>query len=189
MHAVAIRHSQGGQAGLSHAVERVPGSGSQQLTMSGAQSRDTPCDGSAFSFAINGDLEGVVSLSAWIRGAATQFGFAPSLIFSLQLCAEELVTNAIQHGRPDARDDFAIRVRICPAPPRLIVEDNGTPFDPTQVIAPPRPTNLEQAAPGGHGLTLVRHFCDVLAYSREDNWNRTELTFAVNEPIALTRPD
>jgi serine/threonine-protein kinase RsbW len=189
MHAVTIRHSQGGQAGLSHAVERVPGSGSQRLTMSEVQSHDTPCYGSAFSVAINGDLAGVVSLSAWILGAATQLGFAPSLIFSLQLCAEELVTNAIQHGRPDARDDFAIRVRICPTPPRLIVEDNGTPFDPTQVIAPPRPMNLEQAAPGGHGLTLVRHFCDVLAYSRKDNWNRAELTFNGDEPITAPQPE
>jgi serine/threonine-protein kinase RsbW len=157
--------------------------------MSGAQSRDTPCDGSALSFAIKGDLSGAASLSAWIRGAATQLGFAPSLIYALQLCAEELVTNAILHGRPDARDDFPIRVRICPAPPRMIVEDNGTPFDPTQVIAPPRSTNLEQAAPGGHGLILVRYFCDALTYSREDNWNRTELTFNGNEPITATRPE
>jgi serine/threonine-protein kinase RsbW len=170
-------------------LSACPGSGSRRLTMPGVQSRDTPCDGSGLGFAMNSDLAGAASLSAWLRGAATQLGFSPSLIFALQLCAEELVTNAIRHGCPDGQADFAIRVRICPTPPRMIIEDNGTPFDPTQFIAPPRPTNLEQAAPGGHGLTLVRHFCDALNYSREDNWNRTELTFAGNEPNTATRPE
>jgi serine/threonine-protein kinase RsbW len=135
----------------------------------------TPRDEAAFSFDMNGDPAGIARLSAWIDSVTAQPGFAPSLVYAVRLCAEELVSNAILHGR--LNNHFRIRISIHPAP-RMIVEDNGTPFDPTKVVAAPLASRLELAVPGGQGLTLVRHFSNAFAYTREDGWNRTEITFA-----------
>jgi serine/threonine-protein kinase RsbW len=52
------------------------------------------------------------------------------------------------------------------------LEDDGAAFDPTQVAEPPPVTDLDDLAPGGLGLPLVRRMSQHLAYDRTDGRNR-----------------
>src|SRR5262249_9317657 len=87
--------------------------------------------------------------------------------FAARLVCEELVLNALEHGK--AR---SVSLQIDPEqdPRRLLFEDDGIPFDPTVPASPPD-------APGtrGRGLVLVQRFAAAPAYRREGGANRLEV--------------
>jgi anti-sigma regulatory factor (Ser/Thr protein kinase) len=51
------------------------------------------------------------------------------------------------------------------------IEDNGSPFDPTQVAPPPIPASLDEAKVGDIGIHLMRSFASGIHYERRDGTN------------------
>ena len=60
----------------------------------------------------------------------------------------------------------------------LCLEDNGAPFDPVRFVPPPQARSLEEARPGGSGITLMRQFSDGMGYACKDGLNLLSLSFA-----------
>ena len=57
------------------------------------------------------------------------------------------------------------------------IEDNGQPFDPTQVAPHPLPSTLKDAKIGDLGIHLVRSFASRMDYERRHGRNRLTLRF------------
>ncbi len=114
-----------------------------------------------------------------LSAAVERFGDANALpqptVFIINLALDELITNAIMHGTFDAPDPkIDIHLEIEQNIVTLIMEDNGSPFDPTGMDADDVDTtsSLEDRAVGGLGLHLVRTFAHDLNYEFVDGRNR-----------------
>jgi anti-sigma regulatory factor (Ser/Thr protein kinase) len=104
-----------------------------------------------------------------------------------QLAVEELGTNIIKYGYDDL-GEHTIRLnanceeRIF----RICLEDDGHPFDPCQTPEPDPNLDLDQRAPGGWGLSLVRRLLAGMEYERRGD--RNFLCVIVPRTAALPEP-
>ncbi len=109
--------------------------------------------------------------------AVEDFGGAndlpPGAVFKLNLCFDELITNAICYGF-DALEQAALSVALAIRDGAVVAEirDNGRPFDPF-TEAPEADTTLrvEERPVGGLGVLLVRESMDDFSYERRDGFN------------------
>ena len=109
----------------------------------------------------------------WLAGQQVSF----EAMYLVSLAIEELVTNCIKYGYTDRKDhtiDFVLSVDEGAL--RMIVIDDGNPFDP---LAAPRPDLTlppERRPIGGLGLHLLRELADEMHYERRDGTNRLSVT-------------
>lgn len=84
-----------------------------------------------------------------------------SACFSLRLCLEEALVNAIVHGN-DSRAERTVRLEIaCDGDRcRVSVADEGSGFDPQEVEM----ADCNQL--GGRGVCLIKHFMDEVKFNR-----------------------
>ncbi|MEM9762198.1 MAG: ATP-binding protein [Pseudomonadota bacterium] len=76
-----------------------------------------------------------------------------------RLVAEELLVNALTHGR--RQGPTAAAALLLTADDALQIRHAGPPFDPTAPVSPPA-----EGALGGHGLRLVKAYAVTLDYVR-----------------------
>lgn len=93
--------------------------------------------------------------------SANKFCQTESASFSLRLCLEEALVNAIVHGN-NRRTDRKVRIEIATEGDRcrVCVADEGNGFDPQSVEMP----DCNQL--GGRGVCLIKHFMDEVKYNR-----------------------
>jgi serine/threonine-protein kinase RsbW len=116
--------------------------------------------------------------TAWLRSLDT--GLSSSRLADAELCLDELVTNVVRYAFDEsdgAAHALTVAVRRAGPDVEITVEDDGRPFDPTAAPLPPLPHTLEEAAPGGRGLLLVRSIAPRLRYELRDGVNRVTLAF------------
>ena len=109
--------------------------------------------------------------------AVEDFGGAndlpPGTVFKLNLCFDELITNAISYGF-DELDQATLSVELAVGDGAVVavIRDNGRPFDPF-TEAPEADTSLrvEDRPIGGLGVLLVRESMDDFSYERLDGFN------------------
>jgi serine/threonine-protein kinase RsbW len=101
-----------------------------------------------------------------------EHGLAPALRAKLSIVVEEAVTNLYDHGSIAA--DFAgwVTLDMPGGPVRIVLADNGAPFDPREAEELDLP-NVERG--GGVGLAMIRAWADILAYRQQDGFNLLEL--------------
>jgi anti-sigma regulatory factor (Ser/Thr protein kinase) len=113
---------------------------------------------------------------AWAAKVAERLGLPGSMLFAIQLCLEEAVSNIVRHGaQPGSAVHLAIR-RAADAV-LLTVQDRGPAFDPRQIAAPVAPTSIDEAEVGGLGIQLMRQFAQAMDYQRVGDANRLSLRF------------
>ena len=115
-------------------------------------------------------------LAVWVE-RWTQEGVSPNVSFALQLCLEEAVANVIMYGATDGEFKIAIELERLGGTLVARIEDNGQPFDPTQVAPHPLPSTLKDAKIGDLGIHLVRSFASQMDYERRHGRNRLTLRF------------
>jgi anti-sigma regulatory factor (Ser/Thr protein kinase) len=127
-------------------------------------------------------LDSLADIAAFVLAAADAAGLGRQARYRLRLAVDELATNAITHGCPEAPASGA--------PPRtidlcadasdealtVVMEDGGVPFDPRQQ---PAPSGLDLPAEerdlGGLGIFLALEGVDQFRYERVGDRNRNVL--------------
>jgi serine/threonine-protein kinase RsbW len=90
--------------------------------------------------------------------------------YLIELAAVEACTNVIRYAYPaSSPGNLGVCLkRECNAVEILIL-DQGSPFDPTQVCAP---ADLEESREGGYGIYLMRRIMPAVTYQRRGSrWN------------------
>lgn len=93
----------------------------------------------------------------------------PELEFSLRLVVEELVSNIVNYSTSDritvdiTREETLLRLVLC---------DQGIPFNPLEKEAPDVTLSAEEREIGGLGIFLVREMMDRVAYAYVDGMNK-----------------
>lgn len=93
--------------------------------------------------------------------------------YSTVLAIEEMVTNIIKYGYDDcATHAIRLQVSMDLAFVKLVFEDDGHPFNPTQRPVPDIEHIMNSRKAGGLGIELVRRMSEKMAYERAGNRNR-----------------
>lgn len=118
----------------------------------------------------------------WIARCCHELGIPQAASLRLQLVAEELFLNAVEHGYrggPGARIGLGLRREGGEL--RLLFEDAAPPFDPC--AAPSRAIfaeAVETRPPGGFGCLLVNGLARETCYERSAGRNLTVVTLALD---------
>lgn len=118
------------------------------------------------------DRELLPSLFAAIRDALARAGIARELAHDVLLVSEEVVCNAIDHGRPPGSEhEVSVQIHIGARDITLCFRDDGDPFDPLEHPPPDLDADIEDRDIGGLGVHLIRTLADEITYAREAHHN------------------
>jgi anti-sigma regulatory factor (Ser/Thr protein kinase) len=127
---------------------------------------------SNFQRTLSRNVDEYIARAAEVEDFATQSGLSRAVVFKVRLVLEELVLNLIDHGTGSPTGRIDLRIDIEPARVVLTLEDDGDPFDPRSVPPFDKTRPLEERAPRGMGIQLVRSVTEEMAYDRVGTRNR-----------------
>jgi serine/threonine-protein kinase RsbW len=132
----------------------------------------------------------IAAAARWIESIVGDLDLPGRLVFDMQVCLEELMSNIVRHGavrssstaylpQTDPANPLLISITVDALADRIImtVEDNGRPFDVARAAAKRVDRPLEQVQPGGLGIQLIRSFASNLEYRRTEQGNCVVVEF------------
>jgi len=141
---------------------------------------------------IPGDLSQLAPVASAVDGLLAENAVAPDVAFQVNLCIDELVTNAVRHGvAAGGGRPLKIGVRVTVGRRRGVevqVSDDGAAFDPLTAPPPDLDAGVEDRQVGGLGVHLVRTFMDEVLYARHGDRNVVTLRKRA-DGTAATAPD
>jgi sigma-B regulation protein RsbU (phosphoserine phosphatase) len=121
---------------------------------------------------LKNDVRQVKQLNEFIKSVAEQLGMDASLAKKLRLAVEEAVVNVIDYAYPPGTEgDITVRAMANSQRLKLIISDEGTPFDPTEKALADTTLSAEERPVGGLGILLVRKLMDSINYEYIDGKN------------------
>lgn len=138
-----------------------------------------------------GDMAGLVEACGWIEDYSASADLGPDISNSLQVCFEELASNIVRHGsegqwvNPTTGADtvptpltFSVGLTLGADTLRLMIEDNGAPFDVVSADSHGVTQPLSDMAVGGLGIHLVKSLSSALNYQRTSFGNKVTVEFS-----------
>ena len=128
-------------------------------------------------------LDEIERIRAAVNILSQAEGWAPELLFQIELVLEEVGTNIIKYGK-DGERETKIDITLTSDSKSLTMEiiDNGRPFDPfADAPAPDLDSPVSERPIGGLGVYLVRKLMDEASYRREAGMNK--LTLVKHKPL------
>ncbi len=111
-------------------------------------------------------------MSQWLVASAAAAGISRELAFPLDHSANEAVLNIISHAYDDSRThEISLEFDKTANGARLVIRDDGKPFN---ILEAPKwvpYTSLEDARVGGLGIHLIRSLMSRCDYRREGDVN------------------
>ena len=124
----------------------------------------------------------VKRLNDFIKTVATQAGFEPSTVAGIKLAVEEAVVNVIQYAYPkNTEGEVTVEAFSNGQRMKIVLSDNGTPFDPTEALRADTTLDVEDRPVGGLGILLVRELMDTINYERTEGRNVLTLRKNINK--------
>ncbi|MGD9042802.1 MAG: ATP-binding protein [Desulfobacterales bacterium] len=119
------------------------------------------------SFKLKSNLSELDALCQKLEEFGQSMGLSKKCIFEANLALDELFTNIISYGFDD-KNEHTIRITISLQNDELVfsVEDDGIPFNPTEVETPDLECTIEECRIGGLGIHLAKNLMDEVCYQR-----------------------
>lgn len=110
--------------------------------------------------------DALIAAMALVDRFAVSQGLETPATQRLAIVVEEVLSNLLGHAAQDR--DIGFTLTLEPGP-RIVLDDDGDPFDPRSATLPDRPNPVRG---GGVGLALVDAWCEVLSYHSAPGRNR-----------------
>lgn len=125
-----------------------------------------------FRMSVGAHAGGVGEVNAAFAGFADAHAMPAAVRRNVSIAIDELLANALSHGRT-GRDPCSVTVEVELDPERVkvILTDDGAPFDPFGRDAPDTTLSVEERPIGGLGLHLVGQLMDQVSYQRREGHN------------------
>ncbi len=125
-----------------------------------------------FQMSVGAHPGGVGELNAAFAAFAEAHSLPTAVRRSLNIALDELLANALSHGRMGS-DPASVQVEVDLDRERVkvVITDDGTPFDPFGREAPDTTLPVEERAIGGLGIHLVEQLMDEVSYERREDRN------------------
>lgn len=119
------------------------------------------------TFKLKNRLSELDTLCQNLERFGESIGLSPKFIFETNLALDELFTNIISYGYSDEKV-HTITVEISLRNNELLfrIEDDGLPFNPTEVEEPDLGCSIEECKIGGLGIHLAKNLMDEVCYQR-----------------------
>ena len=119
------------------------------------------------SFKLKNRLSELDTLCQKLEGFGESIRLSSKFIFETNLALDELFTNIISYGYSDKKV-HQINVTISHQDNELLfsIEDDGIPFNPTEVEEPDLGCTIEECKIGGLGIHLAKNLMDEVCYQR-----------------------
>lgn len=135
-------------------------------------------------YLLNGDLEAIVDLAERIEVFGEIHRLPPDVIFKVNLCLDELLTNIIQYGFPGCQPrPILITLRLEQQMLMVEIQDDAAPFNPLENPEPDTTRSILDRPIGGLGIHLVRRMMDGLVYSRENGKNILTMQKSIKKDV------
>src|SRR5258706_3189076 len=106
-------------------------------------------------------FESLDAIREFVVDAAHQAGLDEKEVYNVQLAADEAASNIIEHAYEGVSDgQIEISTDIEDASLRIVMREQGKPFDPEEIAAPDVSAKLEDRLVGGLGLFFMRKLMD-----------------------------
>lgn len=101
----------------------------------------------------------------FVAELARQAGFSEKEIYSIQLAADEASANIIEHAYGgEGNGEIAVECQWSGRQFKIVIRDQGKPFDPSGVPQPNLTDDLSRRKIGGLGMYLMRRLMDEVDY-------------------------
>ncbi len=119
------------------------------------------------SFKLKSNLSELDALCQKLEKFGQTMGLSKKCIFEANLALDELFTNIISYGFDD-KNEHTIKITISLQNDELVfnIEDDGIPFNPTEVETPDLECTIEECRIGGLGIHLAKNLMDEVCYQR-----------------------
>jgi len=126
------------------------------------------------SLLVSGSEDGIRAARVGLDTFAAENGLARDFVWPFQVALDELLSNLVRHGGLAAAAPARVEVylRLAGGSLEMVVEDDAPAFNPLLAPTPDTTSRLEERAPGGLGIALVRQLMDVMEYTRTGGHNR-----------------
>lgn len=132
---------------------------------------------------LKNDLRELTTLQEALTAFGERHDLGQELLLEVNVVLEEILTNIISNAYEDSQQhEIHIRIRLDQGELTAEVEDDGRPFDPTNIPPPDFQQPLEERRVGGWGFHLVRAMTDGLEYRREAGRNILSFNKRANAP-------
>lgn len=127
------------------------------------------------------DIQALEDVFAFVDDCTDPVSLKSNTSFAIKFAVEEIFTNMVKYN-PRGTGDIAISLIHNPGSLVVrLVDDQATPFDPTQATPRDLLLPLEQRIPGGLGIQLVKEMVDRIEYDHLDNKSKITLTFRLDK--------
>jgi anti-sigma regulatory factor (Ser/Thr protein kinase) len=124
------------------------------------------------TFTIKNTFPELELLCAEINDIAKDSRFSEQLIFSLNVCLEEMLTNIIKYGYDDKDlHDIEVRLEIANKIITLTIIDDGHAFNPLEADTPDMKSDVQHRQLGGIGIFLTCKMANKVTYERKEDKN------------------
>jgi len=124
------------------------------------------------SVSLKNDLREIERLATEIDFFCREFSLSSKMTHDTHLVLEEVVTNSISYGfEDDALHVVEVTLELDEKELKIVVRDDGRPFNPLEAPPPDLDKPLEDRAIGGLGIFLIKKFMDEVSYQREGSFN------------------
>ena len=125
---------------------------------------------------LNADLGELKRLMAWLDEFCDRHEIPDEAHYHLNIAVEELVINAIKHGRCcPAEGAIEVGLWLSGQELHVTITDTGIPFNPLNAPPPDLTSSLADRPIGGLGIHLVRSLMNSVEYERQGGQNRLRL--------------
>ena len=134
------------------------------------------------SIEFKNDLSELDGLCKKLEDFGMSLGLSKKTLFHVNLVMEEVFTNIISYGFED-KTEHCIKITVSHenGTLELRAEDDGIPFNPTQIEAPDLCCPIEDRKVGGLGCYLTKRLMDHVEYQRLGNKNILTLKISIRD--------
>lgn len=116
-------------------------------------------------------IDQIPVISDFIERLMALAGFDSRGILGVQLAVEEACTNVDRYAYSGKDGTIHIVARVNGDRLELIIEDYGTPFDPTAHVVALSQADTKDRPVGGLGIHLIRCYVDGMSFEHKDGKN------------------
>lgn len=111
------------------------------------------------------NFENLDEIREFVGEEARRVGFSDKEIYSIQLAADEASSNIIEHAYAGVDNGkIEIDCSIFDGGLKIVMRDQGKPFNPSSVPEPNVKADLSERKIGGLGMYLMRKLMDEVSY-------------------------